>query len=165
MECGGGEGGGRCCSRVGTTRGGSGWPRRRRRRRRLSWTKSILWPPIPRHPFASSLTFRPLPTNPPPPPPPSPSPSDSIHPSKAVGQVGGGGGGGGRRVVWAGCRCRVITTLKTRVALAHPTPPAPFPRRSALSDRHIGVSAMPRLLMIVDSLLSLSMEDTQKSLY
>jgi len=27
--------------------------------------------------------------------------------------------------VWAGCRCRVITTLKTRVALAHPTPPSP----------------------------------------
>ncbi|KAK0083559.1 hypothetical protein PV325_008606 [Microctonus aethiopoides] len=28
-----------------TTRGGSGWPRRWRRR--LSWTKSILWPPTP----------------------------------------------------------------------------------------------------------------------
>jgi len=138
-------GGGRCCSRVGTTRGGSGWPRRRRRRRRLSWTKSILWPPIPRHPFASSLTRHPLPTNPPCPlapsatlppslPPRSPfpvplAPSDSIRPSKAA--LRGKSeeeeeetGGGGRRVVWAGCRCRVITTLKTRVALAHPTTPA-----------------------------------------
>lgn len=115
-------GGGRCCSRVGTTRGGSGWPRRRRRRRRLSWTKSILWPPIPRHPFASSPAFpNPLLTNPPPHLPLR---------SKAVGQVGGGegrgDGGGGRRVVRAGCRCRVITTLKTRVALAHPTN-LPFP--------------------------------------
>lgn len=131
-------GGGWCCSRVGTTRGGSGWPRRRRRRRRLSWTKSILWPPIPRHPFASSLTLLPLPTNPP------HLPLSPPIPSKAVGQVGGGG----RRVVWAGCRCRVITTLKTRVALAHPT--TPYPRRSTLSDQHIGVSAIPRLLMVVD---------------
>lgn len=37
-----------------------------------------------------------------------------------------------RRTVWwcgLGCRCRVITTLKTRVALAHPLPPflLPFP--------------------------------------
>lgn len=65
-------GGDWCCSRVGTTRGGSGWPRRRRRRRRLSWTKSILWPPIPRHPFASSLQSppsTPLRPNPPGSPP------------------------------------------------------------------------------------------------
>ncbi|KAK1129365.1 hypothetical protein K0M31_019099 [Melipona bicolor] len=65
-------GGDWCCSRVGTTRGGSGWPRRRRRRRRLSWTKSILWPPIPRHPFASFLQpppSTPLRPNPPGSPP------------------------------------------------------------------------------------------------
>lgn len=140
-------GGGRCCSRVGTTRGGSGWPRRRRRRRRLSWTKSILWPPIPRHPFASSLTpFLLIPHLPSPSLPPPPIPSTRLRLwGKSEEEEAGGGG---RRVVWAGCRCRVITTLKTRVALAHPTTPARH--QSTLSDRHIGVPTMPtRLLLMV----------------
>lgn len=49
------------------------------------------------------------------------------------------------RLVWAGCRCRVITTLKTRVALARasPTPASTEP----------GIADAERLLMSVNAVL------------
>ena len=49
------------------------------------------------------------------------------------------------RLVWAGCRCRVITTLKTRVALARasPTPSSTEP----------GIADAERLLMSVNAAL------------